>query len=357
MRGDEVARARRRRTSPERRGQAPRRPPPRQRPRAPRPPARRSARRGRRAGSPEARSTERSGRMSVGSGFIAARTTSGLAVRDSALEAAGSVRRALEAGLDLVVRLRAAEPREREALPHLDTLHRLGAHQRGASRASSRSSFVGVRAEPRRDAVCDDLDDAAERVAIRCAPSSVARCQPSSDDSPPISSTRPSTTTPISASSAFATAPAATWAAVCRALARSSALRMSSWPNLSAPARSACPGRGSVTARRALARRLALGRPGAHPPRPVRVVAVADDERERRAERRAVAKAGEHLDLVLLHLLARAPAVALAAAGEIALDRGPGRARGPREGRSGSPRAQVRGTLLRSRARASRGEA
>ena len=42
--------------------------------------------------------------------------------------------------------------------------------------------------------------------------------------------------------------PAATCAAVWRALARSSAFRTSSCPYLSAPARSACPGRGSVTA-------------------------------------------------------------------------------------------------------------
>src|SRR5207253_615356 len=71
----------------------------------------------------------------------------------------------------------------------------------------------------------------------------------------------------------------------------------------------------------ALAGRLAVGRPGAHPPRPVLVVAVSDDERERRPERPPVAKAGEHLDLVRLDLLARAPPVALLAAAEVGVDR------------------------------------
>ena len=66
---------------------------------------------------------------------------------------------------------------------------------------------------------------------------------------------------------------------------------------------------------------LALGRPGAHPPRPVPVVAVADDERERRAERATVAEAGKHLDLVRLDLLARRAPVALLAAAQVRVDR------------------------------------
>ena len=72
---------------------------------------------------------------------------------------------------------------------------------------------------------------------------------------------------------------------------------------------------------RALPARLALGRPRAHPPRPVLVVAVRDEQRERRAERAAVAQAGEHLDPVLLDLLPRAAAVALLAAREVGVDR------------------------------------
>src|SRR5207253_2107640 len=66
---------------------------------------------------------------------------------------------------------------------------------------------------------------------------------------------------------------------------------------------------------------LTVGPPGAHPPRPVLVVAIADDERERRAERAPVAKAGEHLDLIGLDLLPRGPAVPLLATAEISVDR------------------------------------
>ena len=62
---------------------------------------------------------------------------------------------------------------------------------------------------------------------------------------------------------------------------------------------------------RPLALWLALRRPRAHPPRPVLVVVVADDERQRRPERPAVPEPGEHLDPVLLDLLARRAAVAL----------------------------------------------
>ena len=51
------------------------------------------------------------------------------------------------------------------------------------------------------------------------------------------------------------------------------------------------------------------------------MIPVADDERERRAERPAVAQAGEHLDRVLLELLPRAAAVALLAAREVGVDR------------------------------------
>ena len=53
-------------------------------------------------------------------------------------------------------------------------------------------------------------------------------------------------------SSCRARAPTATRAAVSRALARSSTLRMSSWPYFTTPARSAWPGRGRVTAGRSV---------------------------------------------------------------------------------------------------------
>ena len=74
---------------------------------------------------------------------------------------------------------------------------------------------------------------------------------------------------------------------------------------------------------RALALGLALRRPRVHPPRPVLVVAVADDERERRAERPALPEPSEHLDLVRLDLLARRAAVALLAAAQVGVDRRP----------------------------------
>ena len=61
----------------------------------------------------------------------------------------------------------------------------------------------------------------------------------------PTCSTCDRTSMPIARQIALATAPAATRAAVSRALARSSTLRTSSCPYLRTPARSACPGRGS----------------------------------------------------------------------------------------------------------------
>src|SRR5262245_6556730 len=70
----------------------------------------------------------------------------------------------------------------------------------------------------------------------------------------------------------------------------------------------------------ALAGRLTLGRPRAHAPDPVLVVAVADDERERRTERPPVAEPGEHLDLVGLDLLPRGAPVALLSPPQVVLD-------------------------------------
>src|SRR3990172_7018513 len=138
-------------------------------------------------------------------------------------------------------------------------------------------------------------------VSRSCFAASIAAFCAAVSFSPPISSTEPATDTPIAPSSAFAAAPAATTTAVWRALARSSALRTSSCPYLSAPARAAGPGQRHGLD--PLAGRLALRRPRAHPPRPVRVVAVAHDERERRPERAAVPEPGEHLHLVGLELL------------------------------------------------------
>ena len=53
-----------------------------------------------------------------------------LAVRDAGLDPAGAVRGAALVGADLVVRLRAAQAGEREAVADLDALHRLDPHHR-----------------------------------------------------------------------------------------------------------------------------------------------------------------------------------------------------------------------------------
>ena len=72
---------------------------------------------------------------------------------------------------------------------------------------------------------------------------------------------------------------------------------------------------------RALPGGVPFGRPGAHPPRPVLVVDVPDDQGERRAERSPVPEPCQHLDAVLLDLLAGRAAVALLATLQIGVDR------------------------------------
>jgi hypothetical protein len=51
------------------------------------------------------------------------------------------------------------------------------------------------------------------------------------------------------------------------------------------------------------------------------VIAVADDERKRRAERPSVPKTGQHLDLIMLELLPRAAAIALLAPAQVGIYR------------------------------------
>ena len=88
---------------------------------------------------------------------------------------------------------------------------------------------------------------------------------------------------------------------------------------LSAPARSAWPGRGYFSARRAFASgRLRIGR---HHVPPVLVVAVADEQRDRAAQRPTVAHAAEDLDRVALDLHASAAPVAALAAAQVGVDR------------------------------------
>src|SRR6185312_5325169 len=91
-----------------------------------------------------------------------------LAVRDAGLDPARAVRLAVQAALvahDLVVRLRAAQPGEGEAVADLDALDRLDAHQRGGQPGVQAPVTGGVRAEPGRDAGRAHLDDAADGVA------------------------------------------------------------------------------------------------------------------------------------------------------------------------------------------------
>ena len=85
---------------------------------------------------------------------------------------------------------------------------------------------------------------------------------------------------------ALASAPAATRAAVSRALARSSTLRTSVWPNFSSAGEVGVAG-----ARQVDLLDLGLDRPRVHPLLPVRVVAVGDQHGDRAAERAPVADA------------------------------------------------------------------
>ena len=70
--------------------------------------------------------------------------------------------------------------------------------------------------------------------------------------------------------------------------------------------------------------------PGTHPLDPVLVVAIGDEQRDRAAERAAVANAGADLGRVLLDLHAPAAAVAELTARHVAVEGTPGRARARR---------------------------
>ena len=92
---------------------------------------------------------------------------------------------------------------------------------------------------------------------------------------------------------------------------------------MSTPARSAWPGRGSVTGFVPFPCGSPSGGQGLIPHVQFLWSTVPNDERERRPERPAVPQPGEHLDLVLLDLLARRAPVALLAALQVGVDRLP----------------------------------
>ena len=216
---------------------------------------------------------------------------------------------------DLVVRVGAADPGEREAVADLHSLHRLDAHQRRGQPCVEPVVLARVRAEARRHAGRANLDDAAERVAVLARLVDRLRIR-----------------------SRFGQRVARDHDAD----VREQRLRDGAGSDVHGGVARGCPlervadvgqlvlldarevGMAGPRQRdrlHALAFRLALGGPRIHPPRPVLVVAVADDERERRPERPATAESCEHLDLVRLDLLARRAAVALLPPTEVGVDR------------------------------------
>ena len=137
------------------------------------------------------------------------------------------------------------------------------------------------------------------------------------DRTPPIWITCDRIDTPSSASSFFTTAPAATLAAVSRALARSSTSRASVKPYFCMPTRSAWPGPHLGERLRGDARR---GRHLGVPLVAAEPLAVLDLDGDRRAQRAAVADTAEQREIVLLELLARPAAVAEPPASHLGLD-------------------------------------
>ena len=201
-----------------------------------------------------------------------------LAGGDAALDAAGQ-RRLAPVGArrrvpgDRVVGLAPPPPGHLEAVADLHALHGLDRHERPGQQRVELAVPVHVAAQPHRHAVGEHLDDAAEAVAVlgrrldlgdhlllgggvEAAHRGLVDLRagrPGRAGSPPSSGRRPSGSTWLtmstssSASSALATEPAATRAAVSRAEARSSTSRASVKPYFCMPARSAWPGRTSVS--------------------------------------------------------------------------------------------------------------
>ena len=318
-------RGRRRRTSRRPRARAPTRPPPRRRRRAPRRPGRRALdERLRRLAGLEVDGGER---LHQRRQRLHRRADDDLlAVRDARLDPAGAVRLAPQAGLaadDLVVRLRAAQPGEREAVADLDALHGLDAHQRGGEPRVEPILLRRVRAEAGRDTPGAHLDDAAERLTLgarrvdRLAPlvvslraadlehrsghldADLAHAAPS----PPHRRRRRPRC-------------GARWPARARCGRRRG--RTSSHP-----ARSAWPGRGSVTAFVPLPAGSPSGGHGFIPHVQFLWSRFRTTSASGVPSVRPWRRPGEHLDLVGLDLLARAAAVALLAPAQVCVDRVP----------------------------------
>ena len=234
-----------------------------------------------------------------------------LAVRHAALDAAGTVRRATLVGPDLVVRLRPAQLGEREAVADLDALHRLDAHERGGKTSVEPVLLARVRAEPGRDAGRAHLDDAAERVLVLACgvDRRLVDVRRSAHVDPDLLQQRLRDRARGDVHGGMSRRRALE----CVAHVRKAVLLYTGEIGVAG------------TRERHRLRSLPLGiarrRPGIHPPRPVLVVAIPDDECERCAERAPLAQSREHLDLVRLDLLARRAAVALLAPAQVGVDR------------------------------------
>ena len=254
---------------------------------------------------------------------------------------------------DLVLGLRSADAGQLEAVPDLDALDGLDAHERAGQAGVEPPVAVHEAAQARGQAVGEDLDHPAEGVAgafglvdlgdhrvagggVQAAHRRVvdplliarapARPRPARRTEP-IETTWLRISTPATCRrNARATVPIATRAAVSRALARSSTGRASSTSYFCMPARSAWPGRGRVSGalRACSANRIRVDRVGRHHRLPLGPFGVADADGHRAAHGQPVTHAAGELDLVLLELHAGAAAVARAGGGP---DR-------PRSGRS-----------------------
>ena len=216
--------------------------------------------------------------------------------------------------------LAAAARRGDEAVAELDALHRLDAHERLGEEAVDAAVPVDVGAEPGGDAVPEDLDDTAERVAGRGGgldlgdhrrprrrgrSSAPARRRPSRGRRAWVGARRRHGRAERDDVAEHLDAELAEQRLGERSRRRrgrrsrgrsprSRTSRASSKPYFCMPTRSACPGRGW------LERLLGAARRGRHLLLPLRPLGVADDDRDRGAEGAAVADAAEELELVLL---------------------------------------------------------